>query len=123
VSEPAVAVPLLPPLAQDCDIHIAPEALLPHRTPLAVATSLGEACAAPRGGISYSRAISNNIRTASSGGLTSFQVSPLSWNKPNAKEVFMRHIKLHRAIILAGAIAPGCASVTIDALARSGAGS
>jgi hypothetical protein len=47
MSEPAVAAPLLPPLAQDCDIHIAPEALLPHRTPLAVATYLGEACAAP----------------------------------------------------------------------------
>jgi hypothetical protein len=48
MSEPAVAVPLLPQLAQDCDIHTAPEALLPHRMPLAVATSLGEACAAPR---------------------------------------------------------------------------
>jgi hypothetical protein len=34
----------------------------------------------------------------------------------------MRNVKLHKTIILVGAIALGCVSVTIDAFARSAAG-
>jgi hypothetical protein len=76
----------------------------------------------PPRAIPHARAIGINIRTAFAGGPTSFSNKTGDWNQQSRKADVMRSIKLHRAIILAGAVALGSGCATVDAFARGGAG-
>jgi hypothetical protein len=74
-------------------------------------------------GISHLRAIGINIGTAIAGGLTSFETSALKLASSKYKrQVSMWNLELPRTVILAAAVAVGCASMTIDAFARGGVG-
>jgi hypothetical protein len=76
----------------------------------------------PQRVIPHARTIGINIGTAFAGGPANFRTITGSWKQQSKEADAMRCIKLHRAIILAGAIGLGTGCATVDAFARGGAG-